>query len=182
MVTDAETRVIDPEFAFYGPISFDVGMLLANFWMSYFSQSGQESTTGARDSMRVYLLETIETIWETFRSEFARLWRTERMGMLYQARVFEDRNDALGAEQALNIVIEEIWREMLGFAGIEIHRRILGLAHNADFETIADPDRRAACESKALKLGRHLAVNRHRIHSLRDIRATAERLQKETLA
>ncbi len=28
MVTDDETRVIDPEFAFYGPIGFDVGMLL----------------------------------------------------------------------------------------------------------------------------------------------------------
>jgi len=39
MVTDDETRVIDPEFAFYGPISFDIGMLLANFWMSYFSQT-----------------------------------------------------------------------------------------------------------------------------------------------
>ena len=35
MVTDDDTRVIDPEFAFYGPMAFDVGMLLANFWMSY---------------------------------------------------------------------------------------------------------------------------------------------------
>ena len=34
MVTDGETRIIDPEFAFYGPMAFDVGMLLANFWMS----------------------------------------------------------------------------------------------------------------------------------------------------
>ncbi len=79
-------------------------------------------------------------------------------------------------------MLDEIYREMLGFAGVEIHRRILGLAHNADFEMIADPDRRAGCESKALKLGRHIAVNRHRIHSLRDIRETAERLQKETLS
>ncbi|GLU27559.1 hypothetical protein Brsp01_27920 [Brucella sp. NBRC 12950] len=71
---------------------------------------------------------------------------------------------------------------MLGFAGVETHRRILGLAHNADFETIADPDRRASCESKALKFGRHLAVNRQRIHSLRDIRETVERLEKEVLA
>jgi 5-methylthioribose kinase len=71
---------------------------------------------------------------------------------------------------------------MLGFAGVEMHRRILGLAHNADFETIVDPDRRAACETRALKLGRHLAVNRHHIHSLKDIRALAERLQKETSA
>ncbi len=182
MVTDDETRVIDPEFAFYGPISFDVGMLIANFWMSYFSQAGHEASPGARDSMRAYLLDTIDTLWETFRAEFSHLWRTERKGILYQASLFEDRNDPLAAEQALNIVIDEIWREMLGFAGIEIHRRILGLAHNADFETITDPDRRAPCESKALKFGRHLAVNRQRIHSLRDIRETVERLEKEILA
>ncbi|QGG93409.1 S-methyl-5-thioribose kinase (plasmid) [Agrobacterium sp. MA01] len=182
MVTENETRVIDPEFAFYGPISFDVGMLIANFWMSYFSQAGHETTPGARDGMRLYLLETIETLWDTFRSEFAHLWRTERRGILYQASLFEDRQDPLAAEQALNIVIDEIWSEMLGFAGIEIHRRILGLAHNADFETIADPERRACCESKALKLGRHLAVNRQRIHSLRDIRTAVERLEKEILA
>ncbi|GLR52733.1 S-methyl-5-thioribose kinase [Shinella yambaruensis] len=182
MVTDDETRVIDPEFAFYGPISFDVGMLIANFWMSYFSQAGHETAPGARDGMRAYLLDTIETLWETFRAEFAHLWRTERKGILYQASLFEDRGDPLAAEQALAIVIDEIWREMLGFAGIEIHRRILGLAHNADFETIADPDRRAPCETRALKLGRHLAVNRQRIHSLRDIRETVERLEKEILA
>lgn len=182
MVTDDETRVIDPEFAFYGPISFDVGMLIANFWMSYFSQAGHEAAPGARDGMRAYLLDTIETLWETFRAEFAHLWRTERKGILYQASLFEDRGDPLAAEQALAIVIDEIWREMLGFAGIEIHRRILGLAHNADFETIADPDRRAPCETRALKLGRHLAANRQRIHSLRDIRETVERLEKEILA
>lgn len=182
MVTDDETRVIDPEFAFYGPISFDIGMLLANCWMSYFSQAGHEAVPGTRDAMRTYLLDTIETIWQTFRAEFANLWRSERKGILYQASLFEDRGDPLGAEQALNIVLGEIYQEMLGFAGIEIHRRILGLAHNADFESIADPDRRAACERTALKLGRHLAVNRHRIPSLKDVRATAERLQKETLA
>jgi 5-methylthioribose kinase len=132
--------------------------------------------------MRAYLLDTIDTLWETFRAEFSNLWRTERKGILYQASVFENRNDALAAEQALNLVISEIWGEMLGFAGIEIHRRILGLAHNADFETIADPDRRAHCESKALTFGRHIAVNRQRIHSLRDIRETVERLEKETIA
>ncbi|OOG70820.1 Methylthioribose kinase [Ensifer sp. M14] len=182
MVTDDETRVIDPEFAFYGPISFDVGMLLANFWMSYFSQSGHEAAAGERDQMRAYLLDTTETIWETFCDEFSALWRAERKGILYQASLFEDRNDPFGSEQALTIVLDEIYREMLGFAGVEILRRILGLAHNADFETIDDLSRRAQCESKALKLGRHLAVNRDRIASLRDIRATAQRLQQETLS
>lgn len=178
MVTREETRVIDPEFAFYGPIAFDVGMLLANFWMSYFSQAGHEQT-GSRDAMRAYLLAAIEEIWQTFAGEFGHLWRTERKGILYQASLFEDQGDALGAEQALDLVLHDIFVDALGFAGVEMHRRILGLAHNADFETIADPDLRAYCETKALKLGRHIAVNRAAIHSIAEVNALAERLEKE---
>lgn len=178
MVTDHDVRVIDPEFAFYGPMAFDVGMLLANFWMSYFSQRGHEGPT-PRDSMRRYLLKTIVQIWNIFRAEFSRLWHSERTGILYQRQLFEDQNDALGSAQALDQFLHGIWVDMLGFAGVEMHRRILGLAHNADFEFIADPDMRAACETKALKLGRHLAVNRAQIHSMAEINALAERLETE---
>lgn len=181
MVTPQDTRVIDPEFAFYGPIAFDVGMLLANFWMSYFSQRGHENN-GDRAGMRDYLFAVVEEIWATFRTEFAHLWRTERNGILYQRSLFEDRGDALGAEQALDHTLHGIWVDMLGFAGVEMHRRILGLAHNAEFETIEDPDLRARCEAKALKLGRHLAVNRTRLHSLSDIHAVAARLEKEIVS
>ena len=177
MVTDEETRVIDPEFAFYGPMAFDVGMLLANFWMAYFSQAGHEAGND-RAGMRAYLLEVIVDTWSVFRSEFSNLWRTERSGMLYDRRLFEDRGDALGSEQALDRVLHSIWTDMLGFAGVEIHRRILGLAHNADFETIEDRELRAACETRALKFGRHIAVNRERIHGLDEINVLAGRLEK----
>jgi 5-methylthioribose kinase len=180
MVTPDSTKVIDPEFAFYGPISFDVGMLIANVWMSYFSQSGHEQA-GSRQPMRAYLLRTAEEIWTVFVAEFSRLWREERTGILYQASLFEDQGDALASEQALQGVIHELWTDMLGFAGIEIHRRILGLAHNADFESIEDTALRASCEAKALKFGRHLAVNRHRIQSMADLASLAERLEKEII-
>ena len=40
MVTESDTRVIDPEFAVYGPIGFDLGAFLANLLMSYYSQPG----------------------------------------------------------------------------------------------------------------------------------------------
>lgn len=181
MVTDEETKVIDPEFAFYGPMAFDVGMLLANFWMAYFSQAGHE-TGKDRADMRTYLLGVIVDTWSVFRSEFSHLWRTERTGMLYDRRLFEDRGDALGSEEALDGTLHSIWTDMLGFAGVEVHRRILGLAHNADFETIADKDLRAACETRALKFGRHIAVNRHRIHGLDEVNALAERLEKGIVA
>lgn len=176
MVTADQTRVIDPEFAFYGPIAFDVGMLLANFWMSYFSQGGHE-TAGKRDSMRSYLLNVVVEIWVTFRTEFSRLWHSERTGILYQRALFEDQGDMLASEQALDLVLQGIWVDMLGFAGVEMHRRILGLAHNADYETIENPDIRARCETRALKLGRHLAVNRQHIHSMLEINKLAMRLE-----
>lgn len=181
MVTEDDTRVIDPEFAFYGPMAFDVGMLFSNFWMSYFSQSGHEQA-GSREPMRGYLLGVLDECWSTFREEFAHLWRTERTGMLYQRSLFEDRGDPLGAEQALDHVLHDIWVDLLGFAGVEIHRRILGLAHNADFETIEDRDRRAECETRALKFGRHIAVNRDRIHGMAEVNALARRIETGAVA
>ena len=181
MVTPEETRVIDPEFAFYGPIAFDVGMLLANFWMSYFSQRGHERN-GNRDAMRGYLLQVTVEIWSTFRAELSNLWHSERNGILYRRELFEDQGDMLASEHALDLVLHGIWVDMLGFAGVEIHRRILGLAHNADFETIEDLDIRARCETKALKLGRHLVVNRHLIHAISDVNDLADRLEREIAA
>jgi 5-methylthioribose kinase len=179
MVTGEDTRIIDPEFAFYGPMAFDVGMYLANLWMSYFSQRGHE-TGGSRDGMRTYLLDTIGRTWAVFRGEFARLWREERKGILYRRELFEDQGDTLGAEQALDHFIADLWVDMLGFAGIEMHRRILGLAHNADFETIEDEVLRARCETAALELGRHLAVNRRRIHSIQEVNALTELIDRES--
>ncbi|RWN62486.1 MAG: S-methyl-5-thioribose kinase [Mesorhizobium sp.] len=178
MVTETETRMIDPEFAFYGPIAFDVGMLLANFWMAFFSQRGHEQN-GKRDAMRAYLLDVTVETWSVFRSEFSHLWRTERTGMLYQQSLFEDQGDRLGAEQALDHMLHQVWTDMLGFAGVEVHRRILGLAHNADFETIADADLRATCEAKALKFGRHIAVNRRQIHSIDEVNKLAALIERE---
>lgn len=178
MVTDQETRMIDPEFAFYGPMAFDVGMLLANFWMSFFSQRGHEEK-GTRDAMRAYLLGVTTETWAVFGAEFSHLWRSERTGMLYQKSLFEDQGDILAAEQALDHVLHQIWTDLLGFAGIEVHRRILGLAHNADFETIADEDLRASCEAKALKFGRHIAVNRRQVHSIDEVNTLATLIERE---
>lgn len=180
MVSTTDTKVIDPEFAFYGPFGFDIGMLLANYWMSFFSQHGHEDG-GNRHALRAELLTIIVQTWDHFSVSFAQLWHSERNGILYQRSLFEDQGDSLGSAQALQHVLHDIWVDMLGFAGIEIHRRILGLAHNADFEQIADVDMRASCEARALKFGRHLAVNRVSITHLNDVNALAMKLDQDVL-
>jgi len=181
MVTADDTRMIDPEFAFYGPMAFDVGMSLANFWMSFFSQRGHEKGNDRAD-MRDYLLGVVVEAWSVFRAEFSTLWRTERKGILYERTLFEDQGDMLASEQALDHVMHELFEDMLGFAGVECHRRILGLAHNADFEAIEDEALRASCEAKALRFGRHILVNRKQILGIEEVNNLARLIETETRA
>lgn len=179
MVTDTEAKVIDPEFATYGPIGFDVGMLIANFLMAHFSQPGHEATPGDRAGQQDWLLSVVETIWQVFVAEFSHLWRTERRGILYQASLYEDQGHGLAAEQALADLLGRIWADTLGFCGIEMHRRILGLAHNADFERIEDEGRRAACEARALAMGRQLMLGAGALPGIGTVTAMARRMEKE---
>ena len=43
LVSPDSTWVIDPEFAFYGPMAFDTGAFVANLMLAYFSQEGHSS-------------------------------------------------------------------------------------------------------------------------------------------
>ena len=160
MVTDTDTMIIDPEFVTYGPMGFDVGMLLANFFMAYYAQPGHAEKAGSRSEYQEWILGVISEIWGGFCTEFSRLWRTERTGILYQHTLFEDQGDNLASEQALAARLNHIFQDTLGFAGVEIIRRTLSLAHIAENDTIEDETLRADCEGRGLRLGRSLTVNR----------------------
>ena len=182
MVTPDDTQVIDPEFAVYAPFGFDVGMLLANFLLGYFAQSGHEDAPGGRDAYRRWLLDVTVETWDVFVAEFTHLWRAERTGILYARSLYEDQGDEIGAEQALHRLLSRIWADTMGFCGVEMHRRILGLAHIEDLESIIDPARRVIAERRALALGRHLAVNRDVIPGIGAVCDLAARIEKEDLS
>jgi 5-methylthioribose kinase len=95
--------------------------------------------------------------------------------MLYPASLYEDQGHGAAAEMALAGLLGRVWRDALGFCGVEIHRRILGLAHNADFERIADERLRAACEARALALGRVLVLSAGTIADMAQVAALARR-------
>lgn len=155
-----DTRVIDPEFALYGPFGFDVGMVIGNLLLAFFAQSGLEAAAGGRDGYRAHVLGQIGEVWQVFAAEFCQLWRSERTGILYPRSLFEDAGDGPGAEAALALVLRGIWTDALVFCGVEMHRRILGLAHVEDMEAIVDPSRRLRCEARALEAGRIIATSR----------------------
>jgi 5-methylthioribose kinase len=162
MVTDTDTRVIDPEFAFYGPMGFDLGAIIGNLLLAFFSRSGHEWAGEASPSYRTYLLDQIRILWETFERSFTQSWRerstTSGCGDIYQPRLYVDAPEL--RERAMDARMAAIWNQTLGFAACKMIRRIVGLSHVEDLESIADPEARAACERQVLHLARELLLCR----------------------
>jgi 5-methylthioribose kinase len=174
MVTEADTRVIDPEFAFFGPIGFDIGAVLANLMLSYLAQNGHPGEPDAIAAYRRWLLDTLEAVWIGFETKFLALWRKSATGDAFVVELFVDPASADALETHRMATMSRIFADSVGFAAAKMVRRILGLAHVEDLESIENPKVRSACEMKALHLARNLMLDRAAIGDVKRLRARIE--------
>jgi 5-methylthioribose kinase len=65
----------------------------------------------------------------------------------------------------------------VGFAAAKIIRRILGLAHNIDFELIEDPRQRAISEARSLRLARAMMVDTASFRAISAVTAAAREVR-----
>jgi 5-methylthioribose kinase len=167
MVTSEETWAIDPEFAFMGPIGFDVGKVLANLLLALFASDGLATVEEPRTAQRAWLRETAAAVWEGFAAEFVALWDAGVAaegggggGALAPAALFGDAAPGGGAARAAAqaVLLAGVWADAVGFAGAAMVRRVIGIAHVEDLEAIEPRGARAACERRALRFGRRLLV------------------------
>jgi 5-methylthioribose kinase len=177
--TADDTRVIDPEFALYGPIGFDLGAFVANLLMAYLAQPGLATQPGARANQAEWVLTQVGVFWRHFAARFEALWIASSAtpgADAYPATLFTspDGRAAMAAERARTL--NAILVDLVGFAGIEIIRRTVGFAHNRDFEAITDPDRRADAERRALRLARRLLVEPEAFDDIGDVEQAAREI------
>ena len=138
MVSDEAAKVIDSEFAFYGPVGFDVGLFWANYLLSYFSHIDNTNVQSE-------IIKAIVQTWKTYTAVF--------------------NMDSSLKSRTLMI----IFHESIGFAGLEMLRRIIGAAHVKDIENIEDIHQKLCVETAALKFGKTLVKERHKITSVDEI-------------
>ena len=174
MSTETDSRVIDPEFVQYAPFGFDIGMLIANFLMAYFSQPAHRA--GDLEDFQEWILSVIVDLYTQFEIEFRHLWNTERTGMLYPKSLFEDQGHS--SADACDALLGDIWTDALMICGIEMHRRTLSLAHNADFESIEDTSVRAPLEARNLMMGVDLVLKTDTIKDPAALAALAREFNK----
>lgn len=160
-----QTYVIDPEFAFYGPMGFDTGAFVANLLLAYVSQAGHAND----EDYAEWILTQVDVFWSTFCNVFGQLWLdpTLHTGFLYGTETMELSPDTLHA------FLQHLLTDTLGFAGMKMVRRIVGIAHVEDLESIADADVRATCERRGLTIGQRFITDASQFTSMAEAIALA---------
>jgi 5-methylthioribose kinase len=182
MVTENDSRLIDPEFAFYGPIGFDLGAFFGNLLLSWYSQPGHSTANDDRVAYQEWILRQTRIFWETFRRGFLALWHEHAKGDAFPAAMFSRPGDAAALQSAQSAFLDGLFADMLGFGACKMIRRILGFAHVIDFESIHDPALRADCEAGALTMAHMLLTQPGRFHSIDDVIDAVPRAKRQVMA
>lgn len=142
-VKQDSTRVFDPEFAFYGPMGYDIGNVVANLIFAWDNGRAASAETFCR-----WALDAIRDTIDLFREKFVKCFDecvTEPMAKVPGFREF---------------YLDSILSDTAGYAGTELHRRTVGMAQVKDVTTIADPEKRAHAERVNIICGKDYILNR----------------------
>ena len=137
----AEARAFDSEFAFYGPIAFDIGAMWANFTLS----AARHIALGD-EAYANWALELITKSWNSFEATI-------------RAKVNESNQDPMWTAEFLERRLADWMIESWLFAAAKMSRRIVGLAKVHDIEAL-EPRLREGAARGILELSREIV--RHR--------------------
>jgi len=163
MVTETDTRVIDREFAWLGPIGFDLGAFIANLLMAWFAKPADTGAAPVQAAYRQWILDQAVVFWQCFDQQFRGHWSGHAAANdAYPAHHFAGTAGQAQLGQMQRDYVARIFDDTLAYAAIKIIRRIVGFAQVADFLAIEDPHRRARAEASALALARDLLLQPQR--------------------
>jgi len=162
-ITPESTKVIDPEFAYYGPMGFDIGAVIANLLLNYAAREGWDHDDDAVLDYQNYLLETVREVWTKFEAKFRALWDEHGKDRL-----------AMTAQGYKDDYMLRLLRDTIGYAGCKMVRRIVGLAHVADIDRIEDAAIREQAQRAALAIGKSLIKMNRQASSIEQLIQTAQ--------
>ncbi|MFD9628409.1 S-methyl-5-thioribose kinase [Peribacillus muralis] len=154
--SETETKVIDPEFAFYGPVGFDLGQYTANLLFQAVTRDG-----AGKEEIFTHLHE----FWYAFEETYTGLWEGQNKSPFRHVKGY------------LPYLLSKFKKDAFGFAGCELIRRTIGLSHVADLNVMQDKETKITAKTTSLKLGASLIKKREEL----DVPAVIELVKQQTL-
>ena len=147
-------KAFDSEFAFYGPVGFDLGALAANYVIA-----AARAFALREDDRAAWCLDLPRRTWESFVAEFKRRWPSRLDPRVWGDAFLADLLDHWGSQMWL-------------FAAAKMSRRIVGAAKTTDIETLP-PDLREGAARGILKVARKVVRERATDHTPEHMTALA---------
>lgn len=147
-IKEDSTKVIDPEFAFYGPAGYDIGNVIANLIFAYVNGKYTMEDDAKRHDFMIYIENTIRDIIDLFKEKFLKVWDERATERVTKYDGFKE------------YYLDSVIRDTSAVAGLELCRRTIGLAHVKDLTSIVDPNARAAAEKLVLSAGKSFILER----------------------
>ncbi|WP_415818058.1 S-methyl-5-thioribose kinase [Mesobacillus thioparans] len=142
-VKEDSTKVIDPEFAFYGPMGYDIGNVIANLMFAW----SRAYVTNADEKYSEWLEQTITDSVDLFSEKFLVSWK-------------ENVTDIMAKEQGFDRwYLDTVLQDTASVTGMEMIRRIAGLAKVKDLTSIATEEQRVTAERICLTAAKQFVLN-----------------------
>ena len=133
-------KIIDPEFAFYGPIGYDLGNIIANLYCAWMYAAFTREKRSAADDFIERIAAAIEALPQLFTAKALERCKTVPL------------SDPLYNERYIRRRLAEIVTDAYGFAGTEIIRRAVGDTKTAEFDAMGSDPRRITMERIIIKI------------------------------
>lgn len=155
-ITQESTKVIDPEFAFYGPMGYDIGNVIANMYFAWNNGHAMIEEEKAKKEYVDWVEESIKDTIDLF---------VKKYHMAYDKHVTDHMAKTEGFKEWY---LETILRDTAAVTGLELIRRIVGLANVQDITIISDEDARQKAEQRCILAGKYFIMNRNNFKNGQD--------------
>ena len=179
MVNEEDTRVIDPEFAFFGPMGYDIGAVLQNLILNYLSHYGHTPDQAERESYQAYIAETVKDTWNGFAAKFDALWAENNNGEAVPTKYWEFEGGAEAFAEYRRRYILRILRDTAHHGGTKFLRRTMGIVTVPDTSSIEDAEKRAVAEAAAIRIGSRWVLEKDTFNSIDDMLAIVKEETKD---
>lgn len=147
-INQESMKAFDPEFAFYGPMGYDIGNVVANM---IFAWCNGDATMPAGSERTAFLGWVEDSIRDIVNFTF------QKMSAAYDRLVTE----SLAKTTAFKAwYIGGILADTAGVTGLELNRRIVGMAGVKDITTIPDEAKRTVAERICITAAKEYILRR----------------------
>ncbi len=143
-----DTKVLDPEFAFYGPAGYDIGNVIAHFIFAWVNCVVLDEPSEKRSAFLKWTENTICQTIDNFRSTAEEIIR-------------RNGTDPFSNREGFSVwYVNGILADSAGYAGTELIRRVVGTAGVKDIRAIEPCEKRNSAREIVMKIAKKLILDR----------------------